>query len=81
MWPPLRRAGGILGLTLLTRAAWADHGSAPTPASGGASIWLVAGGVVALLLAVAWALFGPGARDPESGTPDARGSDGSRPPD
>jgi hypothetical protein len=49
----------------LVAAVWADHGTAATRSGGASGPWLVATAIAAVLAAVAWALFGPGARDPD----------------
>jgi hypothetical protein len=66
----LRLASGWPLLVLLAaRSAVADHGSPASAATGGSTAWLLGAAVLAVLLAVGWALFGPGARDPEVADP------------
>ncbi len=43
--------------------AWADHGSQATRVGGGVEPWLLAAGLLAVVVAVAWAIFAPGATD------------------
>jgi hypothetical protein len=63
---PARPAPGWSLLVLLAaRSALADHGSPASAGTGGSTVWLLGAAVLAVLLAVGWALFGPGARDPE----------------
>ena len=55
------------GLAMLAVGrAFADHPGPVGRATEGSTPWLLAAAVVLVLAAVGWALFGPGARDPDA---------------
>lgn len=59
-----RLAAGLPAvLGTLTSLAAADHPGTVARTGGGGHLWLLALGAGVVLLAVVWALFGPGARD------------------